>query len=171
MLLPAQGAGRGGGIRPVTIVTDLEQLLSLLPAKEIIALDGIDGSGKTTLAERIRAEKHADIIHADKWANDKKGLVGYLSNIDYSSLASAISSTYNGLKVIDGILILDILQQTNVNHTIHIFCDNAEVHLYGKKHSYELQDDPMRTEVYSGYLTRHSLPDSADIIYRWERKG
>lgn len=156
-------------------VTSTEQLFPLLPSKGVIALEGIDGAGKSTLARTIADEFAASWFELDAYIATRRGLENYSASICYQNLIDHISQDSSELKIIEGIFLSEVLSNAGLSWNISIFCDKVYLNDYGKRHSYTFDqwdiDSFPQAAALNAYLQKHRLPTASDIIYEWETQG
>jgi hypothetical protein len=80
----------------------------------VIGIDGIDGSGKTTLAQELGEALGLPIVSIDSFLDKKKG--SYLDHLRYSDLSKA-SSDFTGAFILEGICLLYVAEHIEVNIT------------------------------------------------------
>lgn len=111
----------------------------------VLAIDGIDGSGKTTLSEALAPKFGCAVLHLDNFVEKKMG--GFLDYIDYKKLSAEIQ-TANGdfdCVVIEGVCVLEVLDQIQVKPDLHIYIKEMTMgfgwhkksHIYGDAESSE----------------------------------
>lgn len=86
----------------------------------VLAIDGMDGSGKSWLAERLAASIHAAHLNLDEFLNQKRG--GFLDHLRYDELAAAVNRARDGgAVIIEGVCVLEVLQRLGVKPSVHIY--------------------------------------------------
>jgi len=155
----------------VTRVTSIVQLFPLLPTKGIIALDGVDGAGKSTLARQIADTFSASWFEVDAYIKEKRGIENYTSGICYSNLSSHVVQDTSELKIIDGVFLREILKNSRLTCTIYIFCSSysqyGEYQYYGYRDYVSVETNPASL-AYKTYFSKYNLPESADVFYAWK---
>ncbi len=84
----------------------------------VIGIDGIDGSGKTTLANEIGTALKLPVLSIDDFLNKQKG--SYLEHLKYSDLSSAINSSSAPI-IIEGVCLLHVAEDVGLNVTDLIY--------------------------------------------------
>lgn len=84
----------------------------------VIGIDGIDGSGKTTLAQGLGEALGLPIVSIDFFLDKKKD--SYLDHLGYSDLAKA-SSAVTGPFILEGICLLYVAEHIEVNITVLVY--------------------------------------------------
>jgi len=112
------------------VIKEYEELKNIISnhltdtKNSIISVDGVDGCGKSTLSSRI-AQDFPNIIHInlddENFLEQNKG--GYINYIKYDFLKNTISDLIknNNIILIDGICILEILNQINLKSSLKIY--------------------------------------------------
>ena len=72
-----------------------------------IAIDGTDGSGKTTLAKELASELGVAVFHLDDFVAKNRGT--YIANLDAAKLANSLGQSSEGW-VVEGVCILRALE-------------------------------------------------------------
>jgi len=87
----------------------------------LISIDGVDGVGKSTLANKIKAKLSTHYIELDTFVQEQKG--GYIEYLDYDKLQDEIGHlmTTNALIVIEGICIQQVLKRTGLTSDLSIY--------------------------------------------------
>lgn len=114
---------------------------------QIIAIDGIDCSGKTTLAKRLQRRLKCHRISLDTYLKKNSG--NYVDFINYQRLQQNISRSSN-LLLIEGTCCLAVLDRVHVIHDLLIYvkrysdngywCDEDECDVQGDIDEYVNQE-------------------------------
>ena len=75
-----------------------------------IGIDGIDGVGKTTLANVLSQQLGYPAIHLD--SNLEKNQGGFIDHLDYAGLKSAMEQ--NERLIVEGVCLMEVLQRVGV---------------------------------------------------------
>lgn len=88
---------------------------------KVIALDGLDGAGKTTLAKDLVEHFNGAHIAVDDYLNE--GQRAYVKFIDLESLKTSVDDALltSSAVIVDGICALEILRRINVSADIHVY--------------------------------------------------
>ena len=87
----------------------------------IIGIDGIDGAGKTTFAKKM-AEKSYHRISLDNYLNKKQD--GYFDFLKFEKLKSDLNKLGDSFIVIEGTLLLKVLEVIYAKPDFFIYIDN-----------------------------------------------
>jgi hypothetical protein len=87
-----------------------------------IGFDGIDGSGKTTLANAVAAELQCRLFNLDDYVDRRKGR--FLEFIDYPRLRADVSA--EGAYVIEGVCLLHALQRAG-SRSMHLCTSSGAI--------------------------------------------
>lgn len=82
-------------------------ILLRVSGSRLIAIDGTDGSGKTTLAKELASELGVAILHLDDFVVKHRG--AYIANLDAVELANSIRQSNEGW-VLEGVCMLQALE-------------------------------------------------------------
>lgn len=112
----------------LNIVTEIDPILQYVKDKkpQIVGIDGIDGVGKTSLAKDIGKLGYTR-ISLDDYVKNKSG--GYFEFIDYDKLQKNILRNSDRFIVIEGILLLKVLEKAHVklNYLVYV-TDNVWIY-------------------------------------------
>lgn len=115
-------------IMPISTTTDLDELQQLirksttLPPGTLLGIDGMDGSGKSCLAEQLAPLLGAKHINLDDFLNPNQG--GFLDHLRYDELRKAISQAMDtGPVIVEGDCLREVLGR---------LCLKAEINIYIK---------------------------------------
>ncbi len=101
---------------------------------ERIGVDGLDGSGKTTLAIAIAEDSDIKLIHLDEYLERNKD--GYVEKLDYESIRRDLGT--KNRYVIDGVCLLSVLEKAAIP---------IDRHIYVKRMSHGLWADEMECDI------------------------
>jgi uridine kinase len=87
----------------------------------IIGIDGVDGAGKTTIAKRIGKYSYHR-ISLDNYLRKKKD--GYFKFLNIENLKKDINNLKNEPVIIEGVLLLKVLEAANINLNYFIYVDD-----------------------------------------------
>jgi len=104
-----------------------EYLLALeLPGGSLIAVDGMDGSGKSHLARKLAEKLGAEHVEIDRFLNQKHG--GFLDEIRYDELGNALQQVHAGCStVVEGCCIQEVMNQLERVPELKIYVKKVEV--------------------------------------------
>lgn len=104
-----------------SIYTKPEDIIEFLITKKpkIIGIDGKDGTGKSTLAKELSNKLSYKIICLDNYINKKQG--GYFKFINLQDLKNEINLNKNNLLIIEGVMVLKIIQALNISLDFFIY--------------------------------------------------
>jgi hypothetical protein len=98
---------------------DLFDHLAKLPLSGVVAVDGFDGAGKTTLARKISRHFSLPLLDTDSLLAGPE-VLNYVDRIDYERLRAAINSNESGL-IASGVFIQYILRKVEIVPSIKIY--------------------------------------------------
>jgi len=135
-------------------IKDLEEhLLALeLPRGSRITIDGLDGSGKTYLAQALADKLRYRHLEIDRFLNKKQG--GFLDQIRYSELGDALQQADAGSStVVEGCCIQEVMKRVGRVPELKIYVKEVDVK----------QMDGERTERWTNgdFLTKYDNPQDA----------
>ena len=87
-----------------------------------ISIDGIDGSGKTTLADKLAKNLGGKVISFDKYLIPHKGI--YLSYIRYAELSSDLAifeEEATSVIILEGLCLLSVLERLSIEPEISVY--------------------------------------------------
>jgi len=87
----------------------------------IIGIDGVDGAGKTTIAKRIGKHSYHR-ISLDSYLRKNKD--GYFKFLKIENLKKDLYNFKNEPVIIEGILLLKVLEAANINLNYFIYVDD-----------------------------------------------
>lgn len=90
----------------------------LMQATRIVAIDGMDGSGKTTLSKKFQRRLKCNRINLDNYLKKNSG--NYVDFINYQRLQQKISDS-SKLLLIEGTCCLAVLERIHVVHDLLIY--------------------------------------------------
>lgn len=115
-------------ILPGVTTTNIDELQQLILARAtlqpgtVIGIDGINGSGKSCLAEQLAPLLRAKHINLDDFLNPSQG--GFLNHLRYDELRKVISQAMaEGPVIVEGVCLREVLRR---------LCLEAELHIYIK---------------------------------------
>lgn len=109
------------------MITDQKELESRIRdaienrGARLLAIDGVDGCGKTTLSDSLAPKLDCVVLHLDDYVEMNKG--GFLDHFDYEKLKAEIqkATNQNGSVIIEGVCVLEVLNQVGVKPDLHIY--------------------------------------------------
>jgi hypothetical protein len=104
----------------------------------VVAIDGVDGSGKSTVAREL--SEMLGIIHIDLDDYLEKNQGGYVNFLDYESLKNNIKQT-NAPIVIEGVCILAILNNLEIRHDLLVYIKRMFEFGYWKDDRFDINED------------------------------
>lgn len=127
-------------------IKDIEELTDKVREKVenntfyLIAIDGVYGSGKSTIARNLSSSldiKHIELDN-ERYLQKQKG--GYVDYINYSVLLEDLQECkeQNKSVIVEGICILEILERADINPVLHIYLKKLAVSIWldGKHFDY-----------------------------------
>lgn len=106
----------------ITAIKELEKIIADRKPS-IIAIDGIYGSGKTTLAKELADRFGFGLIHSDNFLNKKTG--EYYNAIRFDELRDQINS-YKEPIIIEGCCLLKILKRVGCTSEITVYVQRLQ---------------------------------------------
>lgn len=102
------------------VTSDINEIIETIKKRpiRIVAIDGMDGSGKTTFSKKLRRRLKCIRISLDSYL--KKNAGSYLDFINYSNLQRDLSINSN-LILIEGTCCLAVLARLHVLHDLLIY--------------------------------------------------
>ena len=94
------------------------QIVAISP-KGLIAIDGFDGAGKTTLAKQLSSALDLLLLYLDSFLL-KQTAKSYTNDLDFQSLAQDICAAGKSV-IVSGICILDALDKMDLSPSVHIY--------------------------------------------------
>lgn len=93
-------------------------------ARPIIGIDGVDGSGKTYLANGIAGTLKLPVVSVDDFVEKERG--NYVEYVRYAELEAAFGDAREGV-IVEGICLLDVLDRLRVSAACLVYvkrCDS-----------------------------------------------
>jgi hypothetical protein len=87
----------------------------------LLAIDGVDGCGKTTLSDSLAPTLDCAVLHLDDFVEKNRG--GFLDFFDFEKLGAEIQTgtdQYDCL-IIEGVCVLEVLNHVGVKPDLHIY--------------------------------------------------
>lgn len=140
------------------VIDDFEELIKKIQGQNlrIITIDGLDGIGKTTTANKLACyliknlEVRVEIINLDLFLRRNLNLfrlkIGMLRNI----LKEILNSSKENIVIIEGLLMREVMEKLR-RVTTHRVNDNEICHIYCKKKS--------STGLYDGFYEKEKCED------------
>ncbi len=122
--------------------------------KFTIAVDGVDGSGKTTLARFLSWQTEISIIETDLLLDLEKGGLNYRLE-DFKRLIETRHSRKRPV-IVEGVFLLRLLEEVSLQPEFLIYVEKQ-----GHKGNHEWSRD------FEKYQTKYSAKDKADLIFSW----
>ncbi len=123
-----------------------------LPGGSLITVDGMDGSGKTYLAQALADKLRYRHVEIDRFLNQKQG--GFLEQIRYDELGDALPEVHAGSStVVDGCCIQEVMKRVGRVPELKIYVKKVDVK----------QVDGERTEEWTNgnFLSKYDNPQDA----------
>lgn len=94
----------------------------------LISIDGIDGSGKTTLAEGLSGLLNAEVVQIDDFLQKNQG--DYLAHIRYEDLSRHLSGLlkHSKLVIFEGCCVLSVLRRLSCSADLTVYCKKLDRH-------------------------------------------
>lgn len=110
------------------IFTDASELTAALRTRStspigIISVDGVDGVGKSTLAQRLAADLDLPYVEVDEFVQPEQG--GYVDYVGYDLLKVVVEPYGLGM-VIEGICIKHVLSRLAIDEFLSIYVRRTE---------------------------------------------
>jgi len=119
-------------------ITEIEEIIRKNTVG-IIAIDGMDGSGKTTLSKKLQRKLKCRRINLDKYLKRNSG--NYVEFINYSKLLKDIYINPS-LLLIEGTCCLAVLSRISVTHDLLIYVKRYSKYGYWRdEDECDVQDD------------------------------
>jgi uridine kinase len=119
----------------------------------LIGIDGLDGSGKSSLAAWLSWQLEMPAIHLDVYVIQNSDPLVW----EFGDLARAIAGAQSGLRrpvIVEGIMLLHVLQQIDRTPDFHIFVEK------------EGHETCMKEDL-EPYLNSYQPKNKADYVLRW----
>jgi shikimate kinase len=85
----------------------IDDLIQELNSREIIGIDGCDGSGETHLSKKIAEKLNCAVLNLDNFVEKDKG--NYVENLKVSEVKQFIEKQKSPL-IIEGVCLIEILK-------------------------------------------------------------
>lgn len=110
----------------VNTLTDERKMIGVIQnlsfeLPKIISIDGVDGVGKSSLAQKMSDESNLQHLEIDNYIQKQQG--GYIDHIDYSLLTKSIRQFINAKQgiVLEGVCVQQVLKKINLASTVKIY--------------------------------------------------
>ncbi len=110
-----------------TSLTSQEELAAIIRtainnSARVIAIDGMDGLGKTTLSTSLAATIGCRMLHLDDFVQKNQDGF-YVDFIDYETLGQALETAMSapGSVLVEGVCVLAILDRLGVSPDLHVY--------------------------------------------------
>ena len=122
-----------------TVATTLEEVLAAIDGRDwaLLAIDGIDGAGKSTLGRSIGLETGASVVHLDDFL--EKGQGTFLNALRYSEIARALDSSRPA--IVEGVCVLEVLAGLNRTPDVLIYVRRMHRGLWNDEHELDVAGD------------------------------
>ena len=101
-----------------------------------IGIDGVDGAGKSTLAEKIGAAMHIKRIGLDEYLDQKRG--GFLKHLNYPDIAAAVQCN---AFVIEGVCLLEVLERLHCTVDLLIYVQRTHYGVWIHRDTCDIEGD------------------------------
>ncbi|MGF6549364.1 hypothetical protein [Paraburkholderia youngii] len=91
------------------------------PARRLFAIDGYQGTGKTTLAVEISGRLGVPCVHLDEYLNKQKG--GFVKFLRYSELSSVLRQRP---LIVEGVCVLAVLKNLGMTPDVLVYVQSKE---------------------------------------------
>ncbi len=122
----------------IQITREMEHLMDLVSSGNysVIAIDGNDGVGKSTLADALSKKFGYKHINLDNFLSKKKG--GYLKYLNFKNIEAEVRKRSNKKIVIEGVLMKKVLEEINVDPDMFIYIsDNVWIYQWSEEYDGE----------------------------------
>jgi len=99
--------------------SELGEIITSLSTKDIILVDGFNGSGKTYLAQELSKCLGVPTLDLDDYVIKTGGTDYYVDRLDLNKLYQDVSS--NNSIIVSGACILDVFSKLNIEFDSHVY--------------------------------------------------
>lgn len=91
---------------------NVDDLIDQIKSAKTIGIDGVDGSGKTSLSKEVGKKLNLSVLNLDDYLIKNKE--NYVENLKYNEIHEFIEKHQNCF-IIEGVCLLNILKKLNLN--------------------------------------------------------
>jgi shikimate kinase len=119
-------------------VETVDDVVAELGGARRIGVDGADGAGKSTLADRLSEVLAMPVFHLDHFLEKNQG--GFVEHIKYDELGSAIRQ--HSSFVIDGVCLREVLRRAGISVDAFVYVKRYYRGLWSEEREFEI-DEPL----------------------------
>lgn len=117
--------------RSLTSETELGSVLEQYArAPLVIAIDGLAGIGKTSLARRVGTQLNFPVVECDLFIKKNCGNLHYPAILDLNQLGETIAINLAGKKpvLVEGVLLRLVLENLQLSQVLHVYVKHRSLH-------------------------------------------